>query len=75
MGRGPVIDGKRRPITPWEGSWAATVNRTPIPPRRPADVPAIFRTDLPVVGVVCKIGEDRNNPPKGAHDIDIKERG
>ena len=26
MGYGPVINGKQRPITPWKGSWAATVN-------------------------------------------------
>lgn len=26
MGYGPVINGKQTPITPWAGSWAATVN-------------------------------------------------
>lgn len=26
MGYGPVINGKQMPITPWKGSWAATVN-------------------------------------------------
>lgn len=26
MGYGPVVNGKQMPITPWEGSWAATVN-------------------------------------------------
>lgn len=33
MGYGPVINGKQMPITPWEGSWAATVNN-PDPERR-----------------------------------------
>lgn len=27
MGYGPVVNGKQKPITPFEGSWAATVNR------------------------------------------------
>lgn len=27
MGYGPVGNGKQKPITPFEGSWAATVNR------------------------------------------------
>ena len=33
MGYGPVVNGKQMPITPWEGSWAATVNN-PDPERR-----------------------------------------
>lgn len=35
MGLGVMINGKYRPITPWAGSWAATVNSTPVP--RPPD--------------------------------------
>lgn len=27
MGYGPVVNGKQKPLTPFEGSWAATVNR------------------------------------------------
>lgn len=30
MGYGPIVNGKQMPITPWKGSWAATVNQ-PIP--------------------------------------------
>lgn len=30
MGYGPVINGKHKPITPWAGSWAATVNTKPM---------------------------------------------
>jgi hypothetical protein len=30
MGYGPVINGKQKPITQYENSWAATVNKTPI---------------------------------------------
>lgn len=26
MGYGPVVNGKHTPITPWAGSWAATIN-------------------------------------------------
>lgn len=33
MGYGPVVNGKQQPITPWEGSWAATVNN-PDPEQR-----------------------------------------
>lgn len=72
MGYGHAVNGKHRPITPWEGSWAATFNQEPVPVRRPEDVPAIFRTDLPVVGVY-RIGSDRNNPPGGAHDVDVEQ--
>lgn len=30
MGYGPVVNGKHTPITPYKGSWAATVNTKPM---------------------------------------------
>lgn len=27
MGYGPIHNGKQKPITPWKGSWASTVNK------------------------------------------------
>lgn len=30
MGYGPVVNGKQKPITKYENSWAATVNKIPM---------------------------------------------
>lgn len=45
MGYGPVINGKQMPITPWKGSWAATVNN-PDPEKR-ADMQRAFQDQFP----------------------------
>ena len=48
MGYGPVVNGKQMPITPWKGSWAATVNNPrPNPPTTIYIAPAVGESHHP----------------------------
>lgn len=49
MGYGPTKNGKQKPITPWQGSWAESMSQPRTSDRKLCGLPTPPRPQLPEV--------------------------